>query len=92
MTSVQQDLVAQDGLELGDGLAQLGHLFFEVGPAQAGQPGQLHVQDVLGLHLGELERRRHQSLSRASARLSDSRIAAMIASIMSRALMSPSTM
>ena len=33
----QHRLVGQDGLELGDGLAQLGQLLFQVGPAEPGQ-------------------------------------------------------
>ena len=61
--SVQCTCVAEDGLELGHRLAQFRHFLFEVGPAQPGQTGQLHVQDVLRLHLAELERRRHQPLT-----------------------------
>ncbi len=54
---------AEDRLELGDRLAQLRHLLFELGAAEAGEPAELHVEDVLGLHLGELERRRHERLA-----------------------------
>ena len=61
--TVQCLATTEDGLELGHRLAQFGHFLFEVGPAQPGQTGQLHVQDVLRLHLAELERRRHQPLT-----------------------------
>ena len=56
----QDALVGQDGLELGDGLAQRGQLLLQVGPAQPGQLRQPHVQDVGGLDLAELERLRLQ--------------------------------
>ena len=52
----EHDVVAEDGLELRDRLAQLGHLFLEAGPAEAGESGQGHVEDVFGLLLTELER------------------------------------
>ena len=60
ITAAQLAVVGEDGLELGDGLAQLGDLGLEVAAAQTGEPRQGHVEDVLGLHLGELERRGHQ--------------------------------
>ena len=41
--------------QLGDRLAQLGHLLFELGAPQAGEPAQRHVQDVVGLLLAEGE-------------------------------------
>ena len=49
-------LVAEDRLELGDGLAQLGAI--SVSRSMRGQAGELaevHVEDVLGLELAELE-------------------------------------
>ena len=30
----------------------LRHLFLELGTAEPGEPAELHVEDVLGLHLG----------------------------------------
>ena len=40
--------------------AQLLHLLLEVGPAQAGEPAQRHVEDVLGLLLAEGEGLGHE--------------------------------
>ena len=57
----QTALVGQNGLQLGDGLTELGHPFLEVGTTQPGQANQLHIQDVVGLYLGELERVGHQT-------------------------------
>ena len=51
-------------MEFSDGLAELGELLFEPGPAEAGQRTQLHVEDVLGLRLTELERRGLERLAR----------------------------
>ena len=48
-------VVGQDRLQLGDGLAQLGQLGLQLLAAEPGQARQLHVEDVLGLHVGELE-------------------------------------
>ena len=88
----QLALVGEDGLELGDGRAQLGQLLLEVGPAQAGEPAQRHVEDVLGLLLGELERLGHEAPRGPPGVSSLARMVAMISSIRSSALMSPSTM
>ena len=54
--------VVQDRLELGDLLQQLGQLLLQVRPAQPGEAGQGHVQDVVGLLLREVERRGAQRL------------------------------
>ena len=52
--------VGQDRRELGDALAQLAELGLEVDAGEPGEAGERHVEDVLGLHLGELERRRDE--------------------------------
>ena len=83
---------AEDRLELGDRLAQLGHLVFEVDPAEAGELAELHVEDVLGLHLGELERRGHERRRGRRPVVGDARMVAMIWSMTSTALSRPSTM
>ena len=63
----------EDRLELGDRLAQLGHLGIELVLAEAGELVQPHVEDVLGLHLGELERLGHERIlgRRSVGRLAD---------------------
>ncbi|CAB4957141.1 unannotated protein [freshwater metagenome] len=53
-------VIAKDGFESFDGLAQLGHFLFELRPAQTSETRQLHVEDVLGLFGGELERCGHK--------------------------------
>ena len=40
--------------------AHVVELRLEIDPGEAGQLAELHVEDVDGLHLGELERLRHQ--------------------------------
>ncbi len=60
MTPRSLDRIAQDGLELGDRLAQLRHLLLELRPTEAGEPTEGHVEDVDGLLLGEGEGRRHE--------------------------------
>ena len=62
------------------------------GATQAGEPTEGHVEDVVGLLLGEVERARPSARSRAAARSSDARMAAMTRSSMSMALSRPSTM
>ena len=42
-------------------------LLLELDPAEPGQPAQLHVEDVVGLGLGQVEDR-HQPLARGAAR------------------------
>jgi hypothetical protein len=59
----QPGRVAQNGLELGDRLAQLGHLLLELRPTEAGEPSEGHVEDVDSLLLGEGEGRRHESFA-----------------------------
>ena len=56
MTRAEHGLVAEDRLELGDRLAQRRQLGLEVDPGQPGELPEAHVEDVLGLDLGELER------------------------------------
>ena len=56
----QPGRVAQDRLELGDGLAQLGHLLLELGATEPGEPAERHVEDVVGLLLAERERLGHE--------------------------------
>ena len=51
-------------------VAQLVELLLEVDAAEPGELAELHVEDVLGLHLAELERRGHAARSRAAARSS----------------------
>ena len=53
-------------------LLQLCGFFFEVGPAEAGESSQLHVEDVVGLDLGEREGVRGQRLSGCGAVLAGS--------------------
>ena len=50
----------QDRLELGDRFAELRHLVLELAATKSGEPAERHVQDVIGLLLGELERGCHQ--------------------------------
>ena len=49
-------VVAEDRLELGDRLAELGQLLLEPCATEAGELAELHVEDELGLLLAELER------------------------------------
>ena len=58
--AAQLAVVGEDGLELGDGGAQLLHLRFQLGAAEPGQAAQRHVEDVRRLHLGEGEGLGHQ--------------------------------
>ena len=53
----RQDLggVGQQFLQPGYGLQQFLVLVLQAFPLQGGQPAELHVQDGLGLHLGQLE-------------------------------------
>ena len=53
-------VVGEDRLELADPLAHVGELGLEVDARQPGQLAQLHVEDVDGLELAELERLGHQ--------------------------------
>ena len=46
MTPRSFGLVGQDRLELGDRLAQFGHLLFELRSAEAGEATEGHVEDV----------------------------------------------
>ena len=55
-------LAAQDLLEPGHQLLHLGQLVEDLLPLQAGEALQLHLQDGLGLELGEAEAR-HQALA-----------------------------
>ena len=48
-------VVVQDGLELGDGLLQLGQLLQDLLPLQPGEALQPHVQDGLGLPVGQAQ-------------------------------------
>src|SRR5581483_3738643 len=57
----------EDRLQLLDRVAQLGDLLLEVDAGQAGQATEGHVEDVLRLHLAELERLRHEPLTRRGA-------------------------
>ncbi len=50
----------------------------QVDAGQAGELTQLHVEDVVRLHLAELVRRGHQAASRAAATSSLARMRAMI--------------
>ena len=50
---LQQALVGQDALVVGDLLAQLGQLFLDLLALQSGQAAQAHLQDGVGLLLGE---------------------------------------
>ena len=54
-------LVGQDGLQVGDVLAQLLQLGLEVDPGQPGELPEPHVEDVLGLVERELEGLDHQA-------------------------------
>ena len=54
-------LVGQDQLEVGDRGSQVGELGVEVDAGQAGEPAERHVEDVLGLDVGELERFGHEA-------------------------------
>ena len=54
-------------------------------PRRVSRPS-VHVEDVLGLHLGELERLGHERRRGPRGRSSDARMAAMISSIMSSGL------
>ena len=62
----QASLVGEDRLEFGDLDDQFGQAFLEVRPAQPGEADQLHVEDVVGLDLGELVRAGHQPLAGGS--------------------------
>ncbi len=57
---VELVLVGEDRFEFGDGLAELGHLVVDLDTGEPGQSAEVHVEDVVGLHLGELERFGHQ--------------------------------
>ena len=57
----QAALVVEDGLQLGDLLAQLLEPLLDVDPGEAGQLAEAHVEDVLGLELGEPEAARHEA-------------------------------
>ena len=48
-------LVIQKGLEIGDGLFQFLIFFQQLFPLQAGQAGQAHIQNGLGLLVGKVE-------------------------------------
>ena len=52
---LQQVLVGQDLLVVGDLLAQLGQLFLDLLALQTGEAAQAHFQDGVGLLLGEAE-------------------------------------
>ena len=57
----QQRVVGEDRLELADRRPDVLELGLEIDPRQPGELAQLHVEDVDGLQLGELERLGHQS-------------------------------
>ena len=57
--AAQLRVVGEDRLELGDRRPQLVELVAELLALERGQPAQLHVEDVRGLRLAELERRDH---------------------------------
>ena len=57
-------LVSEDDLQLGDGGQELCHTILEVAATQPGESDQLHVQDVVGLDLAELEPVGHQAVTR----------------------------
>ena len=60
MTRAQLLVVGEDRFELGDGRAQLFELVAQLLPLERGEAAELQVEDVAGLHLAELEGRRHQ--------------------------------
>ena len=51
----------EDRLELLDRRLELTELVAQLLALELGEPAELHVEDVVRLHLGELERRRHQA-------------------------------
>ena len=51
----------EDRLELFDRGLELTELVAQLLALELGEPAELHVEDVVRLHLGELERRRHQA-------------------------------
>ena len=61
MTVAQLRLALEDRLELLDRRLQLLELVAQLLALELGEPAQLHVEDVVGLDLGELERLRHQA-------------------------------
>ena len=61
MTLRSSCVVGEDRLELLDALAHVGQLGLQVDARQPGQLAQLHVEDVDGLALAELERLGHQA-------------------------------
>ena len=63
----QLGIVAEDRLELRDRLAQLAGFLFQIAATEPGEPAQLHVEDVVGLDLGELEGAGHQRLAGGTA-------------------------
>ena len=60
MTRAEQAVVGEDRLQLGDRRPHVVELGLEVDAGQPGELAELHVEDVDGLHLGELERLGHQ--------------------------------
>ena len=57
------DVFLEQLYTFGDLDDQFGQAFLEVRPAQPGEADQLHVEDVVGLDLGELVRAGHQPVS-----------------------------
>src|SRR5690606_20217751 len=56
LDDLEADLLAlEDLLELGDEAADLGELLLELLDLEPGQPGEAHLEDRLGLPLGEAE-------------------------------------
>ena len=53
--SLQRVRVVEQPVELGDGAVQVVALGLELDPAELGQPAQRHLEDVVGLHLGQVE-------------------------------------
>ena len=90
--AAQLAVVGQDRLELGDGGPQLGHLLFEVGPAQPGEPRRAACRGCARPGSSLNSNGSAISAVLAAGRSSDARMAAMIWSIRSSALIRPSTM
>ena len=84
--------LVEDRLELLDRGLQLGELVAELLALELREAAQLHVEDVVGLDLGELERLGHEAGAGGRRRRPAPRIRAMMASIMSSAFTRPSTM
>ena len=77
---------------IADGLAERGHLGLEVDLGEARELPEPQVEDVLGLHVGELEGLGHQARREPRRGLPMPRMRAMTSSMTSTALSRPSTM